>query len=318
MYSALDRHITKEQTPSRTRRLNRKVSPLTSIAEVPHPLANYEAPICFSWEQWRQAWEETQYLQGRLGLLHGIFDVYAPQDSYMGVSDRIRFLLRLADGWSQNRGGNDSPERQLCMKAADVLANRFFARPEKTMDDRRDFANRNADFHLWWREALTQSFVSEDLAWFFRPQELHDTLHDPVLNFAESYSKKLSAVTIRRAGRALTQLAWGFNDGKWMRHDTLLSHTERLATVRLDLLHLLLACGDVQLLLTRGYPVDEAARQRLHELALQKHFLGRGWDKEDPTFKSIEEAEEAGSEAARVLLLLEMRNRYETTKTTVG
>jgi len=89
----------------------------------PHPLIRKPYPRVWVWKTWRKLWDEALYADQLIGLLHAAFDV----DECYGEdwTDRLRFLLRVADGHRAASGLSDAV-RPIADAAFKVLCNRYF------------------------------------------------------------------------------------------------------------------------------------------------------------------------------------------------
>lgn len=275
---------------------------MIDLAIAPHPLADYkpfEAPI-YNWEDWLRAWNNTPHLMARMGLLHGAFD-----RPVLDWDDSICFLLRMADGWAiRDLERNADPKTRLIRKAAEVLSKHFFGTQFPSGDPA-----------SVWGAALESEEVLRHLAWFFRPDPGSISPGTNVCNLPHSSEKGLVPANIRDFARKLAQLAWRFKQEKWVGYHSMpYPLRDTLPDLQADVLHVMLAFGDLELLLHRDCKVDVASRMRLHEIALDRRYV-LSWEQwrmpenQDP-WSCLQEAAHNGSRAARVALLLGMDDEY--------
>lgn len=77
-----------------------------------------------SWDEWLRQWHQAGDMRTCLSLLHTGFEAEAGTDGR--ISHRIRFYLKVANGWLIESGERDSQQKRLGRKAFYVLGDRLF------------------------------------------------------------------------------------------------------------------------------------------------------------------------------------------------
>jgi len=290
-----------------------------------HPLLALSLEKIKGWQEWKVLWQAASRFEQYLGLLHCGFDVtpvhrssyYYDRDKVRAAEvDRVCFYLELADSFRESTsyfkleeeddqvrspgGGKSLIEEtavmrvQLAQKAFDVLSQRFFRNTAREGDDLSS-----------WVELVVDATVLKKVIWFFRLDEYNHipNLGDPETpGVHEQWAKKFVV--------ELCKLGWA------RRFDRMIPGYEhearaRLTAARPHFMAMLLGSGHIDLLLDReSYPLDEPSWQRLTELAYTERYirqpdrLSYGSVKKKPV--SLKEAAANRSEAARVLLLLQI------------
>ncbi len=135
--------------------------------EKKHVLEEFAPKRFMEFEEWRKRWEVAEYLEEKLGLLHGLIS-HSAHLTDPWQAEMVRFLLRLADGYgsytnftTEMYGVRDVPQvvtscQEIARKAFQVLCLKFFR-----TDERKNPA------HFWWW-ALADQQLFEKLLWFTR------------------------------------------------------------------------------------------------------------------------------------------------------
>lgn len=282
---------------------------MTNVWNMPDPLSRRVFRTIRDWSEWSHAWDNASNLPAFLGLLHHGFNVQAlPEPGTGGEAiARLRFYLRLADGWAvRDISTEDDPRLKLRRKAADMLASHFFSHRKYTSQERR-----RPFPPLAWIDALQYDGFLQDLAWFFRPNPGSYSPATNVCNLPESGRDDNCSVRTRSFARELARGVWGFDaDGNAITLAAKSSKSRELyAASRPGFLHLLSFFGDLTLLASPEAPeLNDRAQGALLELALDRRYVyGPGQAAEVGSylnFASLEEALQAGSAAAQLLIVL--------------
>lgn len=288
----------------------------TGIQQV-HPLVLAETSYILNWQRWKELWATDLPAEFRQSLLHFGFQVQV--DSPEEHRERICFYCDVADGHLRNSGkilrreGDDQDylsthfgkdifsweevRRTVAHKAFQVLSHNFFR------DVRGD--GKNSRFPSWARDVVVPE-VLEKVLWFF-----HQGLNRPIENFYESPDgKSIHARTAREFILNLCSFAWQFDFFEKQEEVQDREIKNRLRQVWPQLIEILAGFSELHRLLSNKYELDAPCLKKLEELALNPtlslpSLSDWGIEKRQPT--TLEEAWLGGSPAARVLLLLQIR-----------
>lgn len=278
-----------------------------------HPLVATEISYIPNWQRWKELWDTDLPAEFRHSLLHFGFGVQV--DSSEEHQDRICFYCDVANGhlaysgilkregeeqhyFSTPFGSNEisleKVRQTVAHKAFQVLSYNFF----------RD-TNNNSRFPSWARDVVVPE-VLEKVLWFF-----HRGTSRPIENCYESPDgKDIHARTAREFILNLCRFAWEFNSFGKDEEEQGKEIQNRLRQVWPRLIEILSGFGELNRLLAREYKLDAPCLAKLEELALNQtlslpSLSDRGVDKRQPA--TLEEAYLGGSSAARVLLLLQIK-----------
>ncbi len=262
------------------------------IANIPDPTEG--TTILTPKRGWYEAWRDVEILEGRLGLLHSAFS-----DAVLTVNDedlrrRIQFLLRVADGYRWDKF-HDGPEQMLRRKAIEVLAHTIFK------VSRRDDRKRGAEPFQWGRVVEIDG-VMEDLIWFFRPATSPTPFGATLVS--NLYKEDLGGSTgslVFNFARELAQLTVDSSNGGPQFYSY-----HGLRECGPELLHVMMACGDIMRIVEPARDVPEPLLARLRELALDTRWGGHAPEAQ-LRYQSAHESMMAGSQAGTALYILEGR-----------
>jgi hypothetical protein len=273
------------------------------MSERTHILLQRELERDLDWERWKKRWNEVKTPEELIGLLHCGFSVSAQYPA--GYVDRVCFYLNVADGYSESESFFLSPsERErglvsdrlerafkkrqaVAMKAWTMLCDHFF----KKSEDRE---------RTTWPNLVIEKPIFEKLLWFFGPLEEIGGRD----NFPPRSSEKHDDLTALVFLFEFVRFAWEFvcRDRHSGERDEKIREMFRAERPRL--VRILECIGELDFLLRRE-DIDESVLGKLKEMALRKYL----WF--DKKYRTIPEAIYEGSEAARVYLLLRVKQGEE-------
>lgn len=259
-----------------------------------HPLIQKEFRGIRDWKTWKTLWDQAEYDEQLLTLLHVAFDVQAYGAEW---AERIRFLLRVANGHSgatqawhdprptanrlewDERARRVEARRPIAEKAFQVLCDRYFKR--RSDDTARDGVSPLSD--------MTPD-LHETLLWFFNDHDRHAYSR----NLPHQDDKRHYAKAARDYLRAFVRGAWPLGRSRGERT----AETEAaLPALRVRYVALLHDLGELHFLYEDDR-LEEVAAEALRRFALH--------DREgQQVYRDAEEAAE--NYAGRCLLILEAR-----------
>lgn len=287
----------------------------SDVQKTVHPLMAGEISCINSWKKWKELWQGTEYAELRHSLLHFGFAVQA--DSTDEVIERVCLYLDIADGWKYSRNFkkgeedysylfgtvfgsevNNLPEfrRFLAQKAFQSLCQNFFKNTAAK------------DYYVpSWARMATEHQVLEKILWFFRLNE--DVVDIPNLDPFDSTDHNMEIAT--KFIRDLCEFAWTCENNRWGRGEVYEEMKDELRKARPEMIRLLSGIGALDVLLNTGeYQLDKSCVKQLENIAMAyDRWLpsATSWSNEHRKPRTLEEACFGNSQAARVLLILRVK-----------
>lgn len=270
-----------------------------------HPLLAKEIRNTGSWQEWKEQWSKDRQSEIALeGLIRCGWSVKTTNKDE--EAERALLYLDIADGHlsaAHFKGKDDVVEKPvwtgletlfgnvmglselrllIAQKAFEMLAYKFFRKEPEVPHYRK----------VKWQELLEDERVFEKIVWFLRPREKGRLGMLALRNLADSMPPETPHRAIFRAFvMEFVQKTWGRKFEE--------AHIEMLAA--LEQLPLLLD--------EAAFPVSHAGYAKLREIALTTRYRFPNGGASYRAPQSLEEASLAGSEAARVALILGANRR---------
>lgn len=286
------------------------LAPPAVAVPIEHPLTNKGIESFGTWEMWRSAWEKTNDPKQLLGLLQFGFNTLV-RDKKEAI-DRVCWYLDMADGHNSAdnfgvRGAQteqyEQPsleqlssrqrKRLLSGKAFDILCTKFFK-------------NRNSlNERPSWFRLVSEQQVFLRMLWFFRPDEENRC----IINLSEvgyGYETSHHLSVAQEFAGMFCEFVLELSHFRNSLDDFNESNRQVFEDARPAIIRLLVGLSREDILLKHDFPFNTIALNELHRIVfLQKFWYGRSQQKP----QTVAEAFYLGSRAAKVHILLEIRER---------
>ena len=284
-----------------------------------------------NWEEWKECWQGEDQAEYLNSLLHFGFNIPVNEEE---AAERLCLYLEIADGISrssnfvkENEEGEDEFFRLIRLRASNPCKTFVQHEHENGIKTRAEFRKMLAkkafqvlclkffkntskeDYLPSWYEGLLNPSALAKLFWFFRPENswysIEDHYEKIVYNFAYDF-----CIFIWNCANGRAVDKYFFFSQKIHKEDILL-----FQSVSPDVITVLNRIGKLDFLLykNRYQEVSEDCLNRLEELALNKKLslpkIDSSWQNEDRKPKDIEEACFGGSQAAKVLTILQIQQK---------
>lgn len=277
-----------------------------------HPLLEKEISFIRDWQEWKELWKATKQADLLHSLLHFGFNVYIDSDE--AASERVCLYLDIADrnfrsfrrdddrdiypysAFGREAGTIEALRKILSQKAFQSLCQNFFK--NTSSEDRLPS----------WVRIATQPQVLEKLFWFFRLDE-----DGYIFNFRnpDDHNK----VIVKEFARHLCKFAWDCEKinrwyGRYGREAINEETKETLRKARPSMITLLSGLEELDVLYNPEYELDEKCMEQLKNIVMAcERWLpsATSWGGEKRKPRTIEEACFGNSQAARVLLILQVK-----------
>ncbi|TSA44514.1 hypothetical protein D4R51_03730 [bacterium] len=285
-----------------------------NTATIVNPLKARTLSAIETWREWRIEWDSAARAEMLHSLLHFGFSVRT--QTYEETFERICFYLDIADGHGNERNFGDEEslrgpanfeelgslsacrlKKVISKKAFHILCDKFF----KDRVDQRD------SNYPSWAHAVARRNVLSKLLWFFRWDEESVVSKMKVCNLDDFESDKENNhhyQTAREFAFELCKFVYTFQYfGKYAGESD--KQIERMFKAkRPAIIRLLLALKKGDALLSDGFFAGEMEIAELERICLAEEF----YDEHDRrTSKSVKEACFRGSSAAKIAILLRVR-----------
>ncbi|MDI6778086.1 MAG: hypothetical protein QMD77_02745 [Patescibacteria group bacterium] len=284
-----------------------------------HPLV-YQSPVgIHSWEEWKEYWKRTDLpVEFRHSLLHFGFQAEAnyPED----FIDQVKFYLSLADGyrWEDNfidqKPENEKFYLQTCFgslypheirqllarKTFDVLCTNLFKDVSKSWSAEPS-----------WAEKVCNEEILKVILHFFRTTPAFDGRRFVNLT-CPPYKMDNHEQTAAKFLLQLIELAWPVGGASTQLLECWKHSMEMFERFYSSFIGVLDGLRRLDILLARYKIINNVCLSKLEELALGQDEQG------EQKFKTLEEANLAGSQAAEILILLRLKQKEHQRQKVAG
>lgn len=273
-------------------------------AEEKHPLVAKNISCIGDWSRWKEIWRETSEVEILHSLLHFGFDVYTRSEEF---TEKVNFYLELADGYRASYNFNSSSDPKWQCDLETPFGRKKFPEVRQVLSQKafqilsqKIFKDSSKDGGLpSWMHMVIRKEVLEKIIWFFRPDKD---------GWIENYPADESHLfeIVEKFLVDLCKIVW--SDSKYIER-----YGEWLESMYPDLVEILYGIRKLDLLFDRecqfitnddGF-VLKSIMDKLEELALKYEFYFNN-KRRRPI--NINEAYYGGSQAARIHILLSVKN----------